>query len=102
MKSRAWSGSKLFDTFMEFLKSAEDIARHSITAFCHVHKGDFGFEVDKECFNFWHQRSCQTYFYMLWALMPLQGDSSEQTRQVTRRHIGYAAIQNANTIDERR
>ena len=34
MKSRAWSGSKLFDTFMEFLKSAEDIARHSITAFC--------------------------------------------------------------------
>ena len=52
MKSRACSGSKLFDTFMEFLKSAEDIARHSITAFCHVHKGDFGFEVDKECFNF--------------------------------------------------
>ena len=52
MKSRARSGSKLFDTFMEFLKSAEDIARHSITAFCHVHKGDFGFEVDKECFNF--------------------------------------------------
>ena len=37
---------------MEFLKSAEDIACHSITAFCHVHKGDFGFEVDKECFNF--------------------------------------------------
>ena len=34
--------------------------------------------------------------------MPLQGDSSEQTRQVTRRHIGYAAISNANTIDERR
>ena len=35
-KSRAWSWSKLFDTFMEFLKSADDTVRHSITAFCHV------------------------------------------------------------------
>ena len=48
-KSRARSGSKLFVTFMEFLKSADDTVRYSITVFCHVchfiHKGDFGFEV---------------------------------------------------------
>ena len=48
-KSRARSGSKLFVTFMEVLKSADDTVRYSITVFCHVchfiHKGDFGFEV---------------------------------------------------------
>ena len=48
-KSRDRSGSKLFVTFMEFLKSADDTVRYSITVFCHVchfiHKGDFGFEV---------------------------------------------------------
>ena len=35
-KSRAWSGSKLSDTFMEIMKSADDTLRYSITAFCHV------------------------------------------------------------------
>ena len=48
-KSRARSGSKLFVTFMEFLKSEDDTVRYSITVFCHVchfiHKGDYGFEV---------------------------------------------------------
>ena len=56
-----------------------EISRHHCPSFNHcilsrmsfIHKGDFGFEVDKECFNFWHQMSCQTYFCMLWALVPL-------------------------------
>ena len=34
-KSRARSGSKLFVTFMEFLKSADNTVRYSITVFCH-------------------------------------------------------------------
>ena len=66
-KCRVWSGSKLFDTLMVFLKSADDTVRYSITAFCHVsvytcHLIALKFEADKDFFNYRHQRSCQTYF----------------------------------------